>query len=276
MDTQETAQPGSPAILNVALHGIFTFIRDKGANQILALIPDIGHHVCRAGSWLAETELTGAKEYELKGVQKTGSDWFDPRRNLIVKFQKRPAEPQPLATLKFPFPKKITSLRVAELPPESFDHAEEPALNSNQQHLATLQVFTYDIADENQLFLKAADGTGHYWEPVPTGNYINLHIFSAEDHLEKPSNSIEDFQKCTALLGLNLGLKRTLLASEIPIDSYLPAGVAAGETEDLAPRTLRMAQLGRLVTGHGDANLAWYGNDALDSNPSACGGPIGD
>jgi len=73
---------------------------------------------------------------------------------------------------------------------------------------------------------------------------------------------------------LQLELTGTLRASAIPNDSHLPAGVAAEETEDLAPRTLRMARLGRLVTLNGDANLAWYGNDALDSDPSACSGPV--
>jgi len=273
VDTQETAQPGPGWILNVMLHGTFAFIRDEGAKQILALIPDIGHHVCRAGSWLAETELLEGNEYELTGV-KTGDGTFDPQRNLIVKFQKRPDRPQPLATLKFPRPKQIASLRVAEIPRTSFRHPEELASTSDTQHLPTLHVFTYDIENENKLFLKTANGGGHYWEPVFNGNYVNLHIFSAEDHFEGPSNAVEDFKKCAELLGLQLEFTGTLRASEIPNDSHLPPGVAAEETEDLAPRTMRMARLGRLVTRNGDANLAWYGNDALDSNPAACGGPV--
>jgi hypothetical protein len=273
VDKQETAQPGPGWILNVILHGSFTFVRDEEAKQIQALIPDIGHHVCRAGSWLAETELLEGKEYELTGV-KTGNGAFDPERNLIVKFQKRPDKPQPLATLKFPRPNQIASLRVADIPRDLFAHAEELASDSPTQHMATLHVFTYDIENENKLFLKADKGGGHYWEPVFNGNYVNLHIFSAEDHFEGPSNAVKDFKKCAELLGLQLELTGTLRASEIPDDSHLPAGVAAEETEDLAPRTLRMARLGRLVARNGDANLAWYGNDALDSNPSACSGPV--
>ena len=52
----------------------------------MALIPRMGHHVYRAGSWLAETELrgrrTGAKEvvYELLGV-KPGTENFKPKQN---------------------------------------------------------------------------------------------------------------------------------------------------------------------------------------------------
>jgi hypothetical protein len=268
-----TAQPGSPGILNVALHGTFALIRNEQAKQIRALIPAIGHHVCRAGSWLGETALVEASEYELTGVE-TGNATFEPEKNLIVRCPTQASLAQPSMTLRFPLPRQITSLRIGEIPRRSFLHAEELAADSETQRMATLHIFTYDIADENNLCLRAPNGGGHYWEPVPNGNYVNLHIFSAEDHLEGPSNAAGDFKKCAELLGLQLELTGTLLAGEIPGDGCLPAGVAAEETEDLAPRTLRLARLGRLVTGNGDANLAWYANDALDSNPSACSGPI--
>ena len=71
-------------------------------------------------------------------------------------------------------------------------------------------------------------------------------------------------------------LDTRLVPSGIPVDGPLPRGVTIPETEDLAARTQRMARLGRLVSQTGDANLAWYGNDALDGNPEGCGGPSRD
>jgi len=282
VSAQETAQPSPGCVLNVLLHGSITYVQDKQARQILALIPEIDHHVCRAGSWLGETDLKPAAEqepaaeYVLKG-DKTPTDdaYFDPQRNLIVKFERILDKPL-RAKLTFPLPKQITSLRVADVPRKLFAPAGVLASASETQHMATLHVFTYDIENENELGLRTKDGGGHYWEPVVTGKYVNLHIFSAEDHFEGPSNAAADFKDCAKLLGLDLVLNGSLLASGISDVSELPPGVTAEETEDLGPRTLRMARLGRLVTGNGDANLAWYGNDALDGNPCACTGPIGD
>ena len=273
MDAKEYSGSNGSGVLNVLLHGAFTFVR--GPNHILALMPSLEHHVFRAGSWLAETELRGGGvEYELKGVT-SGSGAFDPGLNLMVIPQPRPDTPQPRSTLIFPIPRKITSLRIADVPRASFTHPQYLEVNSDQQHVSTLQVFTYDFDDENALFLKANQGDGHYWEPAFVRNHINLHIFSAEDHIERPSNSLEDFNQCAELLGVPLRLNTRLVPSGIPAPGRLPDGVAPEETEDLAVRTLRMARLGRLVQQKSDANLAWFGNDALDGDPEGCGGPVG-
>jgi hypothetical protein len=233
------------------------------------------HHVFRAGNWLGETDLRGAGVvYELKGVN-SGTATFDPALNLLVKAHDLPDLPR--RTLVFPVPKSITSLRVAEVPVKSFKNGQElDATNAalTVQHVATLQVFTYDFDDENKLLLKATEGDGHYWEPAFTGNFINLHIFSSEDHFARISNSDEDFNLCVGALGSPLLLNTRIVPSGIPDPGILPRGVTIPETEDLAARTQRMARLGRLVSQSGDANLAWYGNDALDGNPAGCGDPI--
>lgn len=283
MDTQENSRNGSEK-LNVIFHGAYVFDQTIQPNRILALIPDIGHHTYRAGSWLAETELRGragskAVVYHLEGVR-PGSAKFssEQKQNLMVQ-PRVTGQPQefPYATLVFPLPQKITSLAVADIPRASFTHPNELVVDGDTQHLATLQVFTYEIKDQNAVMLKADDGDGHYWEPVLTDGHINLHIFSAEDHFHKPSNAEEDFNKCVDLLGgLNLRLQtRSLRASGILDGPPLPEGVNDRETEGLARRTERMARLGRLVLQEGgDANLAWYGNDALDGDPEACAGPV--
>ena len=280
MGTQVQSQNGSET-LNVILHGAFTFDQTTQPGRILALIPPIPYHVHRAGSWLAEAELSGrtgseAVVYELVGVKESGDAKLDPAHNLMVKPDQRGTPKTfPYATLKFPLPQQITSLLVADVGRNDFTDNQELVVNGDPQHIATLQIFTYEIKDLNQLMLTAEDGDGHYWEPVLTEGHVNLHIFAAEDHYHKPSNAQEDFNQCADLIG---GLKLRLQTQRLPASGLsdslpLPPGVDPRETETLALRNERMARLGRLVTQNGDANLAWYGNDALDGDPDACGGP---
>ena len=168
------------------------------------------------------------------------------------------------------------------------------AVDDATQHVATLQVLTYDIDDPNDLALQAFNvdlrgeqrrkpTDGHYWEPVFNGNYVNLHIFSSEDQYHKPSNSGEDLNRCIRQLGVDLAVNTNVVRVEPGVELHpqlvpggieqdeLPIGVQPQETESLMVRNLRMARLGRLVLNKGDANLAWYGNDALDSMGEACG-----
>jgi hypothetical protein len=241
---------------------------------IEALIPSLKHHVFRAGNFLGETELRNrGVVYELHGVRAGTAD-FDTERNLIVKSNNRPQDPTPRITLRFPIPKQIYSLRIADVPRGSFLNPQALRGDAAVEHVATLQVFVYDFEDENQLFLKANRGEGHYWEPAFTRDSINLHIFSSEDHYGRLSNSEEDFNECAELLGSPVRLDTRLAPTGILEPHDLPPGVSEAETEDLSTRTLRMARLGRLVARNADANLAWYGNDALDGNPIGCGSPV--
>ena len=169
-----------------------------------------------------------------------GQDRFRPERNLILKKPQQPDQPAafPYATLRFPLPQQIASLQVAAIRRDAFTNQDD-LLVDGDQHIATVQVFTYEVEDQNALFLKARDGEGHYWEPVLTGDHINLHIFCAEDHYHKPSNAQEDFNQCADLVGgVKLRLQtRSLLASGILDAGQLPPGVVDQETESLALRT---------------------------------------
>jgi hypothetical protein len=276
--TQPNAHPDASGKLNVIFHGAFTFVQDPEKKHILAEMPAIEDHVYRAGTWLAETEIRGGGiVYELneQGV-KPGKDWLDPKKNLIVKFDRKAPKPAPFATLKLPFPEKIHSLRISEVDAKFFKGKTERVLNQAKQPMALLQVFTYVIANVDDLFIGANLDEGHYWEPAFTenqGSHVNLHVFSAEDHYHKPSNVQEDFNKCMELLAVELRLQTKYLpAGPIPANGHLPPGVAPEETEDLGVRTLRMARLGRAKVQGGDTNVAWFGNDALDGNIRACTG----
>jgi hypothetical protein len=272
MDNGKHSRQHRAGKLNVILHGALVYQREQ-PNQITAWIPKLDHHVYRAGNWLAETDLQPG-HYLLEGVDPAETGAFDPMRNLILKPPQpnKPDESLVYANLIFPWPKKITSLRVAKIPEDFFKHSDELAVECNPQFAATLQILTYDFEDDTRL--KLADATlkpscGHYWEPVLIDGYINLHIFAAEDHFEQPSLAVEDFKTCAEMFGYKIRLPRPVPVSGVD-HTEPPDGVAEEETEDLAPRTLRMGLLGRLVKQNGDANQAWFGDDALDGVPGGC------
>ena len=265
---------GSPT-LNVLLHGAFTFTHDR--DTIYAMMPKLEQHAYRAGNWLAETEIRGeGASYRLTGVKAHRELTFTRENNLIVKVQRRSEKESPYATFKFPFPKTTRSLRVAKILGERpFEHPEDLLEPEAEQSIATLQVLTYDIDNENQLALKGYK-EDHHWEPAFNGPYINLHIFCAEDHYHKPSNAQEDFNKCVELLGVKLRLNTRYVPTGIlKADQRALDGIAPQETEPLAVRTRRMARLGRLISQEADTNLAWHGAGALDGDPVGCGGVLG-
>jgi len=284
MNGQE--KTGYGGTLNVILHGSMTIYDSrKGDLPIQVLLPKNAdrngaksdRHVYRAGSWLAETELSG-RYYNMVGV-KGGEAKFDPEANLVLKSECA-ATDQAHATLCFPRPQAIASLRVANVPFEAFNQDAAKELKLEQiVHMAALHVFTYTFDDDNDLRLSNAktknELDGHYWEPAFNGNYINLHIFCSEDRFSTPSQASADFNACTALLGVKLELEHPFPIATAANDVRLPPGVIAEETEDLPFRTLRLARLGRLLRQNGDANLAWSGNDALDC-PEACGPVLGE
>jgi hypothetical protein len=288
VQTPENSRNGSQK-LNVIFHGAFAFDQVSRPGRILALIPYIDHHVYRAGNWLAETDIRGNinpgdntsdVEYELRGVE-AGSEQFRPDQTLMVT-ARHPGRPsaRPYATLDFPLPETITATYVADIPLSAIDGADDLLVDKDPQRISTLEVFTYTIENEDAVMLKATDGkAGHYWQPAVVDDHINLHIFAAEDHYHPVSNADEDFNKCTELLGgVRVRLDTTRLpASRVLTGPPLPPGVDDREAESLANRTERLARLGRLVLQPGgDANVAWFGNDALDGNPEGCTGPAFD
>lgn len=267
--------------LNVILHGTFAYIDKEGVPFIDALIPrpdeEKMDHVFRAGNWLGETELHPGT-YILEAV-KAGTARFEAKKNLIIKNScpRQPRNPnKEYARLLLPRPDKISSLRLAKL-----EFAKQPR-NVEGEQAPAIQVFTYVVESDRQLRLQRVkdddenrERSGHYWEPVFTGGYASLHIFSAEDHPDDPEHTSHAFDKTSELLGLRKGqltLKDAYRAAEI-IKGDLPDGVIAEETEDLALRNLRMARLGRMRRVHKtdpDLNDVWFEDEALDGNPAAC------
>ena len=274
-------QPSQEPPLNVIFHGAFAFLEEEKKHRIRTMIPVIAQHAYRAGNWLGETHLMRGT-YELRGVTQGRVSQFSAKQNLIVKSKKPAAKPQPYATIFFPLPRKITSLRTARVPTTSFTNQNHLLVKGKEQHVSTLQIFTYSFKDANQLLLKSAHG-GHYWEPVIKASKkngkversVNLHIFSVEDSVDEPYQ-VDDFERCAQLLASNVRLVNGCAYQPTGItEGDLPYGVTAAETEDLAPRNLRLARLGRLLSQGDDTNQAWYKDDALDNEPPTCGPLIG-
>jgi len=261
-------------MLNVIFHGTFAFV-DSQPDFIDALIPkrtEHVDHVFRAGNWLGETQLQQGT-YKLEGVE-SGKAHLNEESNLIFEngCQTRELDPEnEHARLILPRPDKTFSLRLAKV---EFDQRPRNLKGSTG---SAIQVFTYHVTSEPDLRLQRRSNTdredlsGHYWEPVFTGGYANLHIFSAEDHPDDPEHTSRALDKIAHLLGLEgvLELKSVYYANGIQ-EQDLPPGVIAEETEDLARRTMRLAQLGRLRRQYADLNQAWYKNEALDGDPEAC------
>jgi hypothetical protein len=279
-----SAKIGSQGRLNIIFHGAFAFFLDRDKEHLIAEVPNLPHHVYRAGSWLAETEIRGpGVVYTLnKKSVAGGTAWLNPDENVIVnfKFESDKQRPEPFTRFVLPRPASIKSLRISLVPAKFFEGKGTLVKHQDPQPVALMQVLTYDILDDSLLSINAKDGEGHYWEPAFTDDHVNLHIHSAEEHYHKIPNAEEDFNRCMQLFGVDLRLQTMYLpALPIPaveVEALAKLGIAPEETEDLGVRTLRMARLGRLKVQSRDTNVAWFGNDALDGNPRACGGGGGD
>jgi hypothetical protein len=266
-------------ILNVILHGEFTAVETDDGIQ--ALIPANEDHVYRAGNWLAEIQLRSGV-YKLTGVE-AGNARFDDSRNIILLRPNLERRLKPYATLIFPFPKSITSLRLGEVPRHLFRNTEGLELKSVER-IATVQVFTYQFDDDGKLLLEKLPSDregqqilGHPWEPIFVNGRVNLHIFSAEDNYSgcAHGHTSNAFGDCTALLGSELRLAKAPRAID-PTETELPFGVSMQELEDLAPRMNRLARLGRLIAQSSDMGHIWSGNGASNRNPESRGSVVSD
>lgn len=213
---------------------------------------------------------TGPPVFELKGVD-PGNQKLSPKYNLLF------PRTQPLAgnlnstlraVLLLPKPKSIsTTLRVAI--PFASDAQGLPPDYEGQ--VGTLQIFTYHFQDDAALKLAGSRGN-QFWEPIFSGDTVNLHIYAEPETDQGLSHSLEAFQALTSLVvGVDLPLPRTRLQSSLDEDK-LPEGVVSEEMEDLAPRITRLSQLGRMHKESRDLNRTWFRSEAFGEEPPACCG----
>jgi len=263
------SQPNKPSLsLNVIFHGLCVFVGKKTGIDIL--LPDLApEHVFRAGVWLGETNIQPGAELTLQGVT-AGDAIFERRLNVMVlpencdRFPRSQAKP--FATLIFPRPNRIYSLRQVALKPGDdligpIDYLYK--LDDGTILQSSVQVFQYYVPDENQLAL-----TNHRWIPAFVDGVTNLHIFAEPETPQPIGHSIGEFGKGSEMFQ-GLDLKRTR-ASILPEFTDVPPGIRKEELEDLIPRTRRMALLGRYrITGE-DPALAWDEADPFGGDTTAC------
>lgn len=269
--------------LHVIFHGTFVFhLTDE---NVEVLIPKIGGHVYRIGNWLGETDLLGGQdwvgglEYQLKGVP-PGKGPMPLADNLVCdhKELKPPAELQPLlvAKLILPYPFKAMTPRRAKMDPGKLTGHQ---LLSYQGNVGTLQIFTYQFGDDAAIHLGYDGIVGPVWEPAASGDpkVINLHVFAAHEHAPRPGGAMACQKTAlTRCFDLFKDPGPAIEESRVPKLSIfgaepLPDGVLREEMEDLEPRLRRLAQAGRMKKDNRDLNQMWFENEALDTEPDACG-----
>ena len=280
---------GSPGKLNVILHGLFAFDQE---DEIVAYIPNLGsEHLYKAGSWLAETNLEEHADVRLAGVLPTDlkledlpelespeslkikKDAFkgdtilgyklDARHNIVLGDVPVSANATQChciqATLRLPYPPSpIKSLRRLKIPAVALGGDDkEKVVNGNAEvESATVQVLTYDFANDNDLELG-----DHPWEPVlewdeeTKENYVNLHVFSEPEQRPTEDHLRHAFQ---AGVGLFVGVDLTLNGPTRPPDPDPPVpGVHEFELQDLVQRQRWLEVFGRAIKEGRDAQAIW-------------------
>jgi hypothetical protein len=228
--------------LNVVLHGLFSLV--KRGDQIFALAPVINdQHVYRAGSWLSEVELRRGF-YMLTGVRR-GQAVFDTTANLVLsgKTMSPQASCRAFATILFPQPKTIYSLRTVKVLKGGFSGNDNPNKDIN---LSTIQVFVYDCDDLTSISL-----SGHPFEtPEDPGTQLfNLHVFSEEDvDPDDLDHSVNAFDEAVTLFkNVDLHMKDPHPIPPPAPGEVLPNGVLSLELECMGHRQDRMDFLGRTL-----------------------------
>jgi len=255
--------------LNVIFHGLCVFVGKK--NEIEVLLPDLSPvHVFRAGVWLAETNIRPGAQLSLEGVT-PGTAIFERRENLLIRPDAAGRLPRskvpPYATLVFPRPNKIYSLRQVALTPGTDlvgSSADAIYIRDDGTVLqSSVQVFQYNVPDETKLTLKH-----HRWIPAFVDGVTNLHVFAEPETPQPIGHSITEFGKGSEMFD-GLDLKRAR-ASLLPEFTFVPDGIRKEELEDLIPRTRRMALLGRYRANGQDPGLAWDDEDPFGADTTAC------
>jgi hypothetical protein len=289
---------GESGTLNVIFHGTFLFFLNKKTQfwdkrdetfykeGIQILIPEVSGHVYRAGNWLGEMELASGRNsgmalFTLEGVAE-GTQFLDKRQNLV--FESKPLAKdlnrKLRATIHVPKPHKVTSLCRLPMPAKDVLAADKNNQLPKQYggQIATLQIFTYRIEDDAALRLvqRVPGHSSFVWEPAFAGQgedrTVNLHIFAAHEGPAGSAHVPDAFDSLMNLFaGVHLKLPRPRRGFSFK-KSELPRGVDPEETEDLAPRTQRLAQLGRMKLEERDLNLAWFDREGFGTGdpPDAC------
>jgi len=277
--------------LYLFLHGLFA-VAPRG-DYYEVVLPNVPGHVQRAGTFLAESNITHENELRLRGVE-SGTANF-PSTGIIDMPDISLTDRKRAATLWLRRPKAVFYMRRAQNN-NYVVRRKDGKHTFNENILATAVVLTYDYKDENDVRLR-----GHYWEPCLVQNAISLHIISTSETPETREHEeiTEDVmaEVIRGYPGLDFNRKPRPLASPWIDPNHLGYGLASvtpnpnstlkpqqqhliddsgnyafllAELEYPAARAARLARLGRMIESPLAIASAWHDPDALSDQTSNC------
>jgi hypothetical protein len=240
--TSSTTAGTGPGKLYVFFHGLIPLIQRP--SDILALVVDMGDdHSYRAGDWLREVPLSRGFMGTLNNVT-PGPGTLDPTKISILQHQQIFPSPHVYATLTFPRPKAIHSLRRTQFPATAgvFKGAgagQVSRLPNGSYAVASLEILEYDFTDAASVEL-----TGLAWTPTlfkksdSSTPCATLHFFAEPECTPSESHSVSEFALSFTLFNaLDLSVTGQLTRVPLEVDEYpvenLPISEALGLRERL-------------------------------------------
>lgn len=229
-NTQVTPNAG-PGTLFVFLHGMIVLV--ETATEYLGLVVDMGKdHSYRMGDWLTEIPFNRGNVYALQGVE-PGSASLDATKITVINLPLFPS-PHVFATMRFPKPKAIYSLRRTPIPVSNIQGAAVAHLNTPQPNslvIAALQLLQYDFEDLKTLAIPPSD-----WVPTRVDGIATLHFYAEPESPKPPQHQKDEFQISAGMFsGMALSTESTFLTAPLETAEY-PAGLSPAEAMGLVER----------------------------------------
>jgi hypothetical protein len=248
--------------INVVFHGTFAFI--NWGTSIEVLVPDVMHHVYKAGTWEKEVDVEPDTTYNLAGV--TVENTVPPLEDLgiaVVKGKRKIRRDEDLIafTVMLPPPFQFAGKRCFERSDGKSVFVGDDAIpdTKDRKSYATTHVVSYHCDDPEEVQLLGLDWTP---EPDDDGN-VNLHIFAepADAEMLDDGHVHNSFRETMHLFNANLGLRRQKNATfdecDCP-DTVVIDGLPVEQEQSLAARTALFGE------GTDPADCAAGGSDNTD------------
>jgi hypothetical protein len=244
------AFPGAgPGRLYVFLHGLICLVETK--DKFLGLVVDMGsEHSYRAGDWLTELPVERGAVITLKNVS-TGAGTVDVSQVSVIQAETLFPFPQLYATLVFPRPSRVLTLRRTDIPPDVLTGGGLSRLSRPREDtmtLSSLNILQYDFEDAGAVHLD-----GHPWGP-PTvyrePRVATLHFYAEPEVGKSMMHPIEEFNASSRLFqGFDVTLHEVLKVHPLETAEY-PAELSTNEALGLAERTPLLGSLAAFYKGN--------------------------
>lgn len=255
---RRVSNAGPKNILYVVLHGLICLV-DFGKKGFVAHLLEIGSdHKYLFGDWLAEQEIPPREKgrapftAHLHGVDE-GSATLDRSENLVILCKKKPKSNHPSVRAVFHLPRPARILHFIQGKIVSSNlQGNLKVIDGNPKRISGIRIFEYGFDDKDLVFLKRGKKSFLWNCPDPakvasgkkSANIAVLHIYNQpglESMVLSASHVVNEFNKSTAFLGVNLKLKKP--TPSVPQPSTAPAGFLPGETACLSHRRIEVLKM---------------------------------